>query len=108
MSDQVVKMTAPNGDEYTLSMDQGRKAMAAALRHDDLWMPIETAPKDGTRVLVGRFTKGKMSSDRNGYMTVDWYRQPKDGAGFLGWGKFNTTYWPPTHWMPLPKRPRGT
>jgi hypothetical protein len=65
------------------------------------WQPIETAPKDGTRILaycpnhpdVGSITR------------VTWWRQAKDGHGFIGWGEFNEQYWPPTHWMPLPAPP---
>lgn len=71
------------------------------------WMPIETAPQDGTRVLLGRFTAGKAKIDHNGYMAVDWYRQPKDDAGFTGFGAFNQRYWPATHWQPLPGRPEA-
>lgn len=66
------------------------------------WKPIETAPKDGTPVLLGRFRKG---CSKNGRVRVDWYRLPEDGAGFLGFGKFNNTYWPATHWMPIPPPP---
>jgi hypothetical protein len=66
------------------------------------WQPIETAPKDGARVLLGRFAP---RMDRHGYCAVDWYRQAKDGNGFIGFGKFNMTFWPPTHWMPLPAPP---
>ena len=67
------------------------------------WQPIETAPKDGTRILLGRF--GKPKCDMNGRIMVDWYRQQSDKAGFTGFGKFNTTYWPATHWQPLPEPP---
>ena len=54
------------------------------------WRPVETAPKDGTTVLLGRFADEPKSA--HGYIMVDWYR---DGM----------TYWPPTHWMPLPPAP---
>jgi hypothetical protein len=53
-----------------------------------LWRPIETAPKDGTKVLV-------MS----------------DGIEIVSWNECLETWWDgewshgPTHWMPLPEPP---
>jgi len=69
----------------------------------DDWCPIETAPKDGTKILLGRFVEG---DDYDGIMSVDRYRRPEDNAGWVGFGLFNMRWWPPTHWMPLPSRPR--
>ena len=62
------------------------------------WQPIETAPKDGTHILVcGPHNNGSQ------YMDV------------CGWPKNWTSKWPvaymayaagePTHWMPLPTPP---
>ena len=65
------------------------------------WQPIADAPKDGTEVLCARFGE----SPRDGYWSVDWYRQPKDKAGFLGWGRFNNS-WLPTHFMYKPPEPK--
>jgi hypothetical protein len=64
------------------------------------WQPIETAPKDGTRVLAGHFN-GR-GSNHDGYMVVDYWRKGGHATGFL---KFNLEHWPATHWMPLPKAP---
>lgn len=69
---------------------------------DDGWLPIETAPKDGTKVLLGRFIKG--FSDINGHIAIDYWRSRSEHT-FEGWGRFNAQYWPPTHWMPLPSPP---
>lgn len=68
------------------------------------WQPIETAPKDGTKVLAGRFT-GKPKADYEGYMAVDQWNTPSKTRGWSGWGRFNDQYWPATHWMPLPAPP---
>lgn len=68
------------------------------------WQPIETAPKDGTKILVGRFT-GKEGHLHEGRIAVDWYRSAGIGAGFTGFGKFNNRHWPATHWQPLPAPP---
>lgn len=66
------------------------------------WRPIETAPKDGTRVLVGRFAPDRYK--REGTIAVDyWHTGARND--FVGWGKFNMHHWPPTHWMPLPDPP---
>lgn len=65
------------------------------------WKPIETAPRDGTKVLLGRFSKG---CEHDGRIRVDWWRTHMK-AGYTGFGHFNPEYWPPTHWMPLPEPP---
>lgn len=72
--------------------------------HTPQWQPIDTAPKDGTSILLGRFT-GNPKEQHEGLQAVDWYRTPAKDAGFIGFGKFNAQYWPPTHWMPLPPPP---
>lgn len=60
------------------------------------WKPIETAPKDGTRVLVW--------SQRIGCVEICWW----DGDD---WESMNGLYAPhcgdePTHWMLLPSLPQ--
>ena len=60
------------------------------------WKPIETAPRDGTGILIGRFAPG---TQWDGRMEVD---RVSTTAGF---GTFNQWY-PPTHWMPLPTPPQ--
>ena len=61
------------------------------------WQPIDTAPKDRTKVLT--------------------YGPLKDGSGFYQevQGYWKSGYWPvvlmhnslePTHWMPLPDPPK--
>lgn len=67
------------------------------------WQPIETAPKDGTQVLI---------TDGTGLCAVasweDYAAELYDGVGWrdagdMGWG--GTVYHAPTHWMPLPSPP---
>lgn len=56
------------------------------------WQPIETAPRDGTRVLTFR-------RDFSESYAVAWF-----GRG--GWIPVNGSAWPePTHWAPLPEPP---
>lgn len=71
-----------------LAAIDAQAAEIAALRQP--WQPIETAPKDGTRVLLSTPT-GKIA----------------DGAFYQRYGVWS---WPyvmanPTHWMPLPAPP---
>ena len=68
------------------------------------WQPIDTAPKDGTPILAYRADHyGKF-----GNCCVTYWRTNKNGNSYTGFGEFNPTYWPPTHWMPLPKPPAET
>ena len=67
------------------------------------WRKIETAPKDGTKVLVSDGAHVWLSSRKitqegsKGMPTVghDWH------SGYTG---HKTTY--PTHWMPFPEPPQ--
>ena len=54
------------------------------------WLPIETAPEDGSEVLLYQPNAG---------MQVSWYGYDPDNEE-LGWYRFS-----PTHWMPLPSLP---
>lgn len=62
------------------------------------WLPIETAPTDGTRILA--------CSTKKKTVRVTWWRSKKDRAGYIGWGEFNTNLWPAEYWMPLPEPPQ--
>lgn len=59
------------------------------------WMPIESAPKDGTSVLVVQ----------QGWIEIrNWYSLGNglgDNCGWMGEGKME-----PTHWLPLPEPPK--
>lgn len=78
--------------------------IATALRScREEWRPIETAPTDGTRILLGRFA-GDPKDEHEGRIRVDWWRSHIK-HGFTGFGQFNPQYWPATHWMPLPLPP---
>lgn len=76
-------------------------AVIEAIDVSSKWFPIESAPKDGTRILVYS-TKNKLESYKSG-PHVD--RHNKTYAG--GFGKFNSSYYPATHWHPLPPAPKG-
>ena len=68
------------------------------------WQPIETAPRDGTTILV--WQKGSVEFAR--WNTGPWNKMPRpfwDGTLAALWGKMTARNHPPTHWMPLPPPP---
>lgn len=73
----------------------------ATERQRDQWQPIETAPKDGTDILVA-------DSGRQGVEMVSW----KGGAKKGGWhtedgrASYTTDFF--THWQPLPAPPKAS
>jgi hypothetical protein len=58
------------------------------------WQPIETAPKDGTRVFLGYDYQGFLFTASTGYWTEH------NGGGWVRECMFQ-----PTHWMRLPEPP---
>ena len=91
------------------------------MSNEPQWQPIETAPKDGTEILVFRmccgctpiahvaFYKSKEEWDEIGYIIGDTEEE------FVGWWsyvrhsitqeKLDGDY-TPTHWIPIPKLPK--
>jgi hypothetical protein len=62
-----------------------------------VWQPIETAPRDGTRVLL--FSKWEREVDFARYVGA-YSSDPK------GWVSIPGAYWKyPSHWAPLPESP---
>ena len=69
------------------------------------WQPIETAPKDGTQILVW---------DGNNF-NVSWYGYPSVSERYKAFiygeavGDYNcfSEVYEPTHWMPLPEPPQS-
>lgn len=64
------------------------------------WQPIETAPKDGARILLW----GRYWSDGQ-----DWFKEPLygqfSGRRWEAWGPGGPFGVRPTHWTPLPEPP---
>jgi len=61
------------------------------------WQPIETAPKDGRRVIAVQ---------PSGYVLILHFYDNHAGSAF--WrnnAEQEKPYWTPTHWMPLPAAP---
>ena len=93
------------------------------------WQPIETAPQDGTAILIFEPTAGWAGNPRESYMPRDalrpnecsykgndprllWYDDRRFAIGYWrpwgGWGNRNCATVKPTHWMPLPAMPQVT
>ena len=65
------------------------------------WQPINTVPRDGTRVL------GYCDGD---YWAIEffWEDECEGKLYFKHWnGDYTSDPDEPTHWMPLPKPPKG-
>jgi hypothetical protein len=65
------------------------------------WLPIESAPRDGTKVLVGCnwHPMFVVASFKNGKWTVSWDAVPLDEDS--GWDEL-------THWAPISPMPEYT
>ena len=78
------------------------------------WQPIETAPRDGTPILIWQ-PDGKRNMltvneqgdrveyDDNRY-AIGYWRVWQKVSKWM-WGNRNCSHVSPTHWMPLPKPP---
>lgn len=72
------------------------------------WQPIETAPKDGTRVLLwivhcnAKYATSPFEEGWIGACIGSWSEH--NGGGFTWYGIYGT----PTHWRPLPAPPKET
>ena len=113
---ELKELAACKHDDLSIADDAA--AMLAALRDraDGGWLPIESAPKDGTSILFycdGRVESGKwipsepdcpeyMGSDA-GWMSDSGYSFP--GRSFGNPDFYQDAYGAPTHWMSRPAPP---
>jgi hypothetical protein len=80
------------------------------------WQPIETAPKDGTRVLVWASKwAGEIAgviNEAQGSCRIAYYTNGQSDYSGDWWnddvGDAYSTWCQPTHWMPLPPPPYAT
>ena len=76
------------------------------------WQPIETAPKDGTWVLLtGGTVDGSWDGDTAPMVVVGQYLPPWGSEAIWHFAWYDNGYYGeysnPTHWMPLPEPPKG-
>jgi predicted HAD superfamily Cof-like phosphohydrolase len=112
---------SPNG-QHALAALRASDARVRELEQPTAWRPIETAPKDGTRILLGSWAVHKIGEGTAFYQTVGYwcaefeaiYSDETDGADYRGawtddtvasWGYEENTELSPTHWLPLPSAP---
>jgi hypothetical protein len=74
------------------------------------WQPIETAPKDGTAILVWNGLNSGFYTREQDMGVALWRKQAFPGNDRMRWCAKDccdgvTTY-EPTHWMPLPDPPQ--
>lgn len=77
------------------------------------WQSIETAPKDGARIIVftnGSYYHGKHDKDEPEVMEAYWFEGWYNDNTKSGWMPANCdeeygALYEATHWMPLPKPP---
>lgn len=98
-----------DGEEALLA-EYGPKRSAVQAMEDDAakqgqegWKPIESAPKDGSWILLGYFLEGGGGGSPE---VAHWHDQR------LMWCSSSKLlnsagYYSPTHWMPLPAAPTG-
>jgi len=71
-------------------------------QYDNGWLPIESAPKTGEKVIIGFYRDWVVTSNngRQSFMSFGRFKNGRweyEGQGFE---------WEPTHWMPLPPPPK--
>lgn len=92
-----------SGEEFKQAMVEISKILIAEFNGKNKffdWQPIETAPKDGTEILVTGW-------DDNGINTTRYYaacQYIKSCEGFVNL-RDSLCYGVLTHWMPLPESP---
>lgn len=83
------------------------------------WQPIETAPRDGTPILIWQPDADAYFGPRNSWRNkhadpMQYFDDARWAIGYWrpwpngGWGNRNATVVNPTHWMPLPPPPSST
>ena len=74
------------------------------------WQPIETAPKDGTEILLCQATDadGDPMSDESWGISVQvaaWWEGERNWIVYCSMVRDPSLHFTPTHWMPLPSNP---
>lgn len=91
---------------------EAAEAEVSKLKAQVEWQPIETAPKDGTAVIIAvpdrahtDFIVGEAYFDPEHYGDGDWWWANTDYGDYHGGPVSEVNYNHPTHWRPLPAPP---
>jgi hypothetical protein len=94
---------APFDAQTMLSHPKVLSAVREAM--EPKWLPIESAPKDGTFIFT--FFQKTYERGQPDYFAVVKWGQDIEGWGDFGWLENEKLVGDPTHWQPLPTPPRG-
>jgi hypothetical protein len=96
LAEKMMRDSWATGDDA--AWHPARSALLAHLEGgEQKWLPIETAPRDGTRVLTYRAGFAESQA-------VAWFNHT--GCGDPCWVPVHGSSWPePTHWCQLPATP---
>ncbi|WP_421440009.1 hypothetical protein [Agrobacterium tumefaciens] len=91
------------------ALDRIRSALSAQVQDVAGWKPIETAPKDKTRIIIAVPTKdrddwivGEGYFDPDHYEDGDWWWANLDYSDYHAGPISDCNHWPPELWQPLP------
>lgn len=98
----MIDMLVKGRSGYIIEIIKAARAYASQSRADQ-WQPIETAPRDGTHILVFPALMGVP-------LVSSWEEKSKEFK-FVGFWRNPMTEQPvpykPTHWQPIPAPPKG-
>jgi hypothetical protein len=116
---QPVNLAEPRNPDFSGGLTPSQHLDVVRGGVDPTWRPIETAPRDGTWVLLagGECESNEESDSRGRVVTGQWTTEYRSNAGdrriddFGRWefayydSGFYGEYENPTHWQPLPQPP---
>jgi hypothetical protein len=109
-----IKNNAGNPEKvYQISSAAIQQALATPVQEPVAWMPIETAPQDGTKILGWNEKFGARETQMTfygegspGFAAWKSRKGPKESGWNWSEPKSNWSHtWKPTHWMPMPAAP---
>lgn len=96
----------PDGKTYIHGATHAFQGGTPYVREDLTgWRDIESAPKDGTRILVSCVYD--VQGEAYSWEWVDWWGGDEGQEHWLDFPKQIPAPFPPTHWMPLPTPPEA-
>lgn len=91
---RTISIWAEKTDPESEHEDAKREAVKIWNSRHNAWQPIETAPEDGTEILVYAGSWNEICIAHFGTRSMTWSSRNADGGTCF-----------PTHWMPLPAAP---